>query len=196
MNQAELVFSEIDKTLEKIKDEKTFEKAHELIKTSALEVNTFGKKACFSVTYIQKMKNELYDNFLKAMKIKARDATGIVPSIDSCKVVEKLPMGFRREVIIGNHAASQRVWELKKENSFFIFFKTEGIKFIATNELEKGKNETIFTARYIVDEHPNPKYNSAESFLELVMNPTYGNLGKLSTANSLNDRYNRIVKSN
>lgn len=196
MNRADLIFTEINNVLEKINDPKSFENAIELIKKAALEVNGLNREKCFSVTYIKKFTNESYDHFMKAMKVKARDATGIVPSIDSCSVVEKLPMGFRREIKIGEHAANQRVWELKNENSFLIVFKTNGIKFIATNELEKRKNETTFIARYIVDAHPNPKYNTPESFLELVMNPTYGNLERLSSSNKLNEEYNRIVGEN
>lgn len=194
MNPAEAVFTGIYNALEQVNDATTFATAHAVIKKAALTVNEFNRPGCYSVIYVQKMANAAYENFAKAMAIKARDATGIVPSIDSCKVVEQLPMGFSREIRIGDRTAYQRVWELKADDNFLIIFRTDGIKFIATNELEKGQHETIFTARYLVDAHPNPKYNTAESFLERVMNPSYGNLGKLSSANNLGERYKSIVK--
>lgn len=172
------IFKKIDNILDQIKNPKDFDFALAAIESTALEIDSIKKEGCFSVTYRRDIPEKLYAAFRKALQIKARDATGIVPSIDRCEVKEELPMGFTRLITIGMHQALQRVWKHETENSFKTIFKTSGIKFIATNELEKKKDNITFTARYLVDEHP--KYKTAEWFLKEVMDPTFDNLMKLS----------------
>ncbi|HSX26163.1 MAG TPA: hypothetical protein VLE89_04060 [Chlamydiales bacterium] len=191
MSIASQVFAHIDRTLEPIKDPAIFESALNSIEDTALKVDQMKKDGFFSVTYIREIPKELYPKFRKALQIKARDATGIVPSIDRCKFKEELPMGFKRVITIGDHEALQRVWTCETASSFKIIFKTDGIKFIATNELEKREDRNLFTARYIMDEHP--KYKTPQWFLEHVMDPTFDNLIKLSLDPQLNQKHAEIV---
>ncbi len=188
------VFKEIYERLEKISDAETFKQSHKCIKKTAIDITKLAKEKCFSIKYEREisLKECSYANFVKAMEIKARDATGIVPSIDSCQLKEiNMSMGFTRTIKIGNHEVIQRIWECKRKNRIKIVFQTYGSKFIATNELKKKNGKIIFTARYIVDEHP--KYTTADWFLKNVMDPTFDNLKNLSINVNLSKRHKAVV---
>ncbi|MES2273781.1 MAG: hypothetical protein V4487_06280 [Chlamydiota bacterium] len=182
----ELAFLNLHEKLEQIGNISNFKQAHKLLKNTAAKVDQSAKKGCFSVTYKRELPKNSYPKFLKALKIKARDATGIVPSIDGCELKNPKPMGFVRAIKIGQKEALQRVWECQKQNSFKIIFRTEGLKFIATNEIAKDRGKVFFTARYLLDEHP--KYTSPVWFLQYVMEPTFKNLSELSSNPKLTER--------
>lgn len=185
----ELAFEKIYEKLKKIKDTETFSHAHELIKKTVSLLDKVQKEECFSVTYVRKVPS--YEPFLQALEIKARDATGIVPSISSCKFKHKQLMGFVRTIKIGDHEAIQEVWENKGKNSYKVIYNSEGINFIATNELDRDEDQGIFTALYCVYKHP--KYKTADWFLKQVMDPTFENLIQLSSDKNLSDRYKALV---
>jgi hypothetical protein len=185
----ESAFNHIYQKLKQIKDTKTFAEAQELIKKTTSLLDKAQIEECFSVTYVKKVSS--YDHFLQALEIKARNAAGIVPTIDSCAFKYKLPMGFIRAIKIGDHEASQEVWECKKEKSYQVLYNSEGIYFTCTNELDREGDGGIFTARYCIYKHP--KYKSATWFLKEVMDPTFKNLVQLSLDKNLNEKHKKAL---